>query len=210
MTIVKSIGLGFLVALLLAADPALAHHVMGGKMPATFGEGLMSGLGHPVIGLDHLAAVIAVGCLAATQRLGAWAAIGYVVAMMIGAAAHIGEATVPGAEIFVAASVVALGAVLMRKTPLRLDILIALFAFAGLLHGYALGELIAGAERSPLLAYFIGLVAIQSAVALLVMAAVPLLTARKPAAGRLIGGAVAAFGAVVLVIQVIGAAQAVN
>ena len=110
MMIVKTIGLA-LAALVLAAEPALAHHVMGGKTPVTFGEGLLSGLGHPIIGLDHLAAVIAVGCLAATQRVGAWLAIGYVVAMMIGAAAHIGEATVPGAEIFVAVSVIALGAV---------------------------------------------------------------------------------------------------
>ena len=42
----------------LAADPALAHHMMGGRMPATFGEGLLSGLGHPIIGLDHFAALV--------------------------------------------------------------------------------------------------------------------------------------------------------
>jgi urease accessory protein len=34
---------------------------MGGKMPSTFGEGLLSGLGHPVIGPDHLAFLVAVG-----------------------------------------------------------------------------------------------------------------------------------------------------
>ncbi len=38
-----------------------AHHVMGGRMPATFAEGLLSGLGHPVIGIDHLAFIVAVG-----------------------------------------------------------------------------------------------------------------------------------------------------
>ena len=54
------IGCG-LAALFFAAEPALAHHVMGGRMPATFGQGFLSGLGHPVIGLDHLAAVVAVG-----------------------------------------------------------------------------------------------------------------------------------------------------
>ena len=46
-------------------EPALAHHPMGGRMPATFTDGLLSGLGHPIIGLDHLAAVLAIGCLAA-------------------------------------------------------------------------------------------------------------------------------------------------
>src|SRR6185437_11758768 len=62
--------------------PAFAHHVMGGRMPATFGEGILSGLGHPVIGLDHLAAVIAVGCLAAAHRSASALAVAFVLAMM--------------------------------------------------------------------------------------------------------------------------------
>src|SRR5918995_6253077 len=108
---------GIVVALMavFAVDPALAHHPMGGATPATFWHGLLSGLGHPVIGLDHLAAVIAVGCLAATQPKGAVLAAGYVIATLAGAAAHIGEATVPNAEVFVALSVVALGLIVFRK-----------------------------------------------------------------------------------------------
>jgi urease accessory protein len=204
--IARIIVLALVVALAFGPEPALAHHLMGGKMPASFAQGLLSGLGHPIIGLDHLAAVIAVGCLAATQRLGAWLAVGYVIAMMIGAAAHVGEATVPGAEIFVAVSVIALGVVLIRKSALRLDLVIALFAFTGLVHGYALGESIAGAEQTPLYAYFIGLVLIQSGIVLLAMTIVPLLAARKPAVSQLIGGAVAAIGCGVLLLQIIAAA----
>ena len=37
------------------------------------------------------------------------------------------------------------------------------FAIAGLFHGYAFGEAIAGAERAPLGAYLLGLVVVQSA-----------------------------------------------
>ena len=37
-------------------EPAFAHHLMGGRTPATFGEGILSGLDHPIIGLDHFAA----------------------------------------------------------------------------------------------------------------------------------------------------------
>ena len=44
-----------LVVLTLSTTDAFAHHVMGGRMPATFTEGILSGLGHPIIGLDHLA-----------------------------------------------------------------------------------------------------------------------------------------------------------
>ncbi len=53
----------FAAAATLLSQPAFAHHVMGGKMPGTFTDGLLSGLGHPVIGLDHFAALVAVGCL---------------------------------------------------------------------------------------------------------------------------------------------------
>jgi urease accessory protein len=31
----------------MAAEPAWAHHVMGGNMPETLMQGLLSGLGHP-------------------------------------------------------------------------------------------------------------------------------------------------------------------
>jgi urease accessory protein len=187
-----------LLVVLAAADPALAHHPTGGTTPTTFWHGLLSGLGHPVIGLDHLAAVIAVGCLAATQPKGALLAAGYVIATMIGAAAHIGEASVPNAEVFVALSVVALGLIVFRKTPLRRDVAFALFAAAGLLNGYALGETIAGAERAPIIAYFVGLALIQTAIALAVMFGQRMLSGRTQVqllATRVIGSFAVGAGA---------------
>jgi urease accessory protein len=207
--VVKALGLAVIIVLGFAVEPALAHHIMGGRMPVTFTDGLLSGLGHPIIGLDHLAAVIAIGCLAATQKRGEWLIVGYVVAMTIGVAAHIGEATVNGAEFFVAASVIALGGILLLKTPPRLDIAVALFAFAGLVHGYALGESIAGAEPAPLYAYFIGLAAIQSAIALAVMYGARMLAARtsgNAAVIRVFGAVLAGFGLAILVQQIMAVA----
>jgi urease accessory protein len=201
--------IAFAAAFSSASWPALAHHVMEGKMPVSFAEGFLSGLGHPVIGLDHLAAVIAVGCLAASQRHGAALAISYVVAMMIGAAAHIGEATVAGAEFLVAISVIALGLVLLRARSLRADIAFALFAFAGLVNGYALGESIAGAEAAPLYAYFIGLALIQTAIALAAMQVARMVAARtslQPTMIRVFGAVVIAVGLGMLVVQFISGA----
>jgi urease accessory protein len=198
-----------LFGLALAAEPALAHHVMDGETPVTFGQGLLSGIGHPIIGLDHLAAVIAVGCLAATQGRGGWLALGYVLTMVVGASAHVGEATVQGSEYLVALSVIALGLVLFRKRALRTDIAIALFAFAGLAHGYALGESIAGAEPTPLLAYFIGLALIQSAMVLAALYGVRMLNARaasNPSVIRVFGAVVSGFGFAVLAQQLFSAA----
>ena len=179
-----------------------AHHVMGGATPNTFAQGLLSGLGHPIIGLDHLAAIVAVGCLAAAQRAGALLAIGYVIAMIIGAALHGRAMTVPAAEVLVGLSVIVLGALLIRPRALAAGLMLALFALAGLIHGYALGETIVGAEPAPLYAYFIGLALVQSVIALVVMTLVRrLATSLEPAAARLVGAGVAGVGLAILVQQ---------
>ena len=64
----KAIAIGF--SLLVVASPASAHHPMGGKMPSTFFEGFLSGLAHPLIGVDHLAFIVAVGLFAAIKPQG--------------------------------------------------------------------------------------------------------------------------------------------
>lgn len=188
------------------AEPAFAHHLMGGHQATTFAEGLLSGLGHPVIGVDHLAAVVAVGCIAAARRNGASAVVGYVVAMMCGVALHLMGATVPAAELLVALTVLGLGAIVVWRRDMPIGAALILFAIVGLIHGYALGESIYGAERTPLVAYLIGLAAIQSAVALTAMAVAKAAVRRSDAmAVRLIGAGVAGVGIAVLVQQLIPA-----
>jgi urease accessory protein len=198
------LGLG-LVTSAFGAAPAFAHHVMGGRTPATFGEGILSGLGHPVIGLDHLAAVIAVGCLAAAHR-SAWAlAVVFVLAMMGGVALHLQGATVPGAEILVALTVLALGALLVLRRDMSAGVAVVLFAMVGVIHGYALGESIYGAERTPLYAYLIGLAVIQSVIALAAVYVTRSLARGSPdlSTVRLVGAGIAGIGLAILMQQVI-------
>jgi urease accessory protein len=194
-----------LIAAVVASEPALAHHLMGGRMPATFADGLLSGLGHPVIGLDHFAAVVAVGCLAAAHRAGAALAVGFVVAMMAGVALHLHGTTVPGAEFLVALSVLGLGGVLLLNRDMPSAAAMALFAVVGLIHGYALGESIYGAERTPLYAYLFGLALIQSATALAAMAVARALARRAAEVPplRLVGAGIAGIGLTFVVQQLI-------
>jgi urease accessory protein len=188
-------------------DPALAHHVMGGKLPVTFAQGALSGLGHPVIGIDHLAAVLAVGILAAAFRPGAALVIGYVLAQMAGAAVHFDGVTVPGVEILVAISVVLLGAAAAAHRAISGFVALALFVAAGLVHGYALAESIVGAEPPPLVAYFAGLVIVQVAIALAAMfLAQRLVAAERRMAVRLAGAVIVGIGLAVLAQQVVPAA----
>ena len=191
---------------LVLVEPALAHHPMGGRVPANFIEGLLSGFGHPIIGLDHLAAVLAVGALAAAHRAGVALALGYVVAMIVGVVVHLQGVGLSGAELLVALSVILLGALLARKSVVQSGAVLGLFVLAGLLHGYALGESIVGAEQAPLAAYLIGLTVIQSAIALAAMYAAKFALARRePLTLRLAGATIAGIGIAILVQQLVPA-----
>jgi urease accessory protein len=196
------------ISLLLTAEPVFAHHLMGGRMPATFTDGLLSGLGHPIIGLDHFAAVVAVGCLAAAHRAAPALALAFVLAMIGGVALHVHGATMPGAEILVALSVIALGALMLRRRQMPAGPALALFAAVGLLHGYALGESIYGAEPTPLYAYLLGLAVVQSVIALAAMRAARWLAQKSADLSplRLIGAGIAGIGLAVLLQQIIPAA----
>lgn len=146
---------------------ASAHHLMGGKVPANFFEGFLSGLAHPVIGLDHLAFVVAIGLLSIKQVRGALIPLFFVVAAMAGTGLHVMRFDLPLDEIAIALSVIALGVFLALGKQLSFPILAGLAAIAGLFHGYAFGESIVGAEMAPLVAYLLGFSVIQYTIAVL-------------------------------------------
>ena len=98
-----------LLASFVSTTPAFAHHVMGGKLPSTFGEGILSGLGHPVIGLDHLAFLIAAGVVAGVAGLGLWMPVVFVLASIVGVFVHMQDINLPAVELLIAVSVVAIG-----------------------------------------------------------------------------------------------------
>ena len=195
------------VASLLAADSALAHHVMGGRTPSTFMEGLLSGLGHPIIGVDHAAFLVAIGLVVGVGGLNLLMPVIFVVASAIGVALHVQGVGLPGAEILVAASVIIVGAVIVRKDALAPVVWGSFFALAGLFHGYAYGESIFGAERAPLIAYLIGLAVVQ-----IVLAIGIALVCRRVLAGatgtlapRLTGAVVVGIGLAVLAQHLVSA-----
>ena len=193
------------LALMLVAVtglPAEAHHVMGGRTPATLMEGFLSGLAHPMIGLDHLAFIVAMGVAVGVAGLNLAVPALFIVASAIGVAVHVRGVTLPDAEILVALSVVIAGAMIASGRSLQALVWAALFVLAGLVHGYAFGESIFGAEASPLAAYLLGLVIVQVAVA----TAVALIARRSGAAAtepRLAGAAIAGIGIAILAGQLL-------
>ncbi|MGD1899955.1 MAG: HupE/UreJ family protein [Phormidesmis sp.] len=157
-------ALGTSIALLLAA-PAIAHHPFGGEAPSTFVQGFLSGIGHPVIGLDHLAFVIAAGLLAAVVTRGVWVPVAFVVATLLGTGIHLAELDLPMTELVIATSVLLFGGLAVMRDRLNPIFVIMLAALAGVFHGYAYGEAVVGAEPTPLLAYLLGFAGVQGAIA---------------------------------------------
>lgn len=167
------------IVMIAAAQPAWAHHVMDGKLPQTFLQGLLSGLGHPVIGIDHFAAIVGVGILAALAGRSAAVVLAFSVAVIAGVGLHLTKVDLPASELFVGLTTLAIGALVILRQSMSTALATLLFAIAGLVHGYALGESIVGAEPAPLLAYLMGLLVIQTAIAVAVYGAVRSL-ARSP------------------------------
>jgi urease accessory protein len=149
------------IALLLSATPAFAHHAMGGNLPTNFLEGFLSGIAHPLIGIDHFAFIVAVGLLAATRPRGISILIAFILAAMLGTGIHLTQLGIPGIELLVSGSIVLFGALLVLNDRVNVITAAGLAAIAGLFHGYAYGEAIFGAEMTPLGSYLIGFTVIQ-------------------------------------------------
>lgn len=136
-----------LVATAVAALPAVAAAHAG---DAAHDHGLTAGLMHPFTGLDHLAAMLAVGLWSALTQTGRrmlGAPFAFAGLLLIGALAGLGlgaqALVVPGVEPMVAASVLVLGLVAAARWRLGAfasAALVGTFAvFHGLAHGAELG-----------------------------------------------------------------------
>lgn len=157
------------IGLLSAAGKAMAHHALAGKIPANFFEGFISGLAHPIIGLDHFAFIVAIGLLAVGLSRGALIPAGFILTALAGTGIHLLKLGLPGSEIIIAASAIAFGVMLLIQKRPNFIALTALASFAGLFHGYAYGEAIVGAQMTPLVAYLLGFSLIQYAISLLAL-----------------------------------------
>ena len=153
-------------ALLLATPMAHAHHPMGGATPATFMQGLLSGIGHPVIGLDHFAFLLVAALLSITLNGAAryLVPLAFVAATVAGTLYHLGAADLPMTETVIALSALLGGMAVLLKRSAPALLIAGLFSVIGVFHGYAYGEAIIGAERTPLLSYLFGFALVQYAI----------------------------------------------
>ncbi len=202
--------LTFASLLTLVSTSAFAHHPMGGQTPSTLFEGLLSGVGHPIIGVDHLAFVVAVGIAAALAGSRFISPLAFIIATIAGTAIHVMAINLPAVEMMIAVSLVVLGAVVFIGKKMPVAALAGIFAIAGLFHGFAYGEAIFGAETTPLFAYLTGFGVTQYAIAIVAGSAIVISmgkarewSANVPA--RVTGGIVAGAGGLLMSEHVLAA-----
>lgn len=188
-------------AILLSATPALAHHPLGGMPMVTFTDGLLSGVGHPLLGFDHLFFVIIVGIAAVYTGYQKLAPAAYIVAMLAGCLMMSMGVGLPIKEIVIGASLLVVGGLVLTGRALGLAPAIVLFAAFGLFHGSAFGDSIAAQETAAgtpvLIGYLIGLGALQYVIALAAGWVVKVLwkaTEAQAVPARLAGAVVAGIG----------------
>ena len=189
-----SLGLAMLaraVSLVLAVAPAaaLAHEEAGQA------AGFLAGLAHPVSGLDHVLAMIAVGLWGAVLGPPAiWVLpVAFPLVMAVGGLMGLLGLPLPGVEVGIAVSAIVLGTMVLAEVRPPLWLAAAIVAFFAVFHGHAHGRELP--EGTNALLYSLGFV-----VATGVLHAVGILigVAHRWAAGRQIvrvaGGAVALAG----------------
>jgi urease accessory protein len=136
------LGLCFILVLALPAN-VLAHSAGGEAL------GFFSGLAHPISGLDHVLAMVAVGLWGA--QLGAPALlilpVTFPMVMAFGGMLGLMGVQLPGIEVCIALSAVALGLMVLREAQPNLLAAAFLVGFFAIFHGHAHGtELPQGAN----------------------------------------------------------------
>ena len=185
----------------LLPSAALAHHPLGGMPMETFTHGVLSGIGHPLLGFDHLFFVIIVGIAALFTGRALLAPAAYIAAMLVGCFLMASGIGLPMKELVIGLSLLIVGGIVLSGRALGLAAALVLFAAFGLFHGSAFGDSIAAQEAATgmpvLVGYLIGLGAIQYAIAIGAgWAARTLLKATEAQAvqARLAGAVVAGIG----------------
>lgn len=172
--------------LLAVTLPAAAHPGHGTD------SGFVNGLLHPVTGIDHLLALLAVGLWSRQQRHGVVLAPTFLVLMALGAVSAGSRIVVPALELSIAASVLLLG-VLAACAPalqrrVRPELAVVTVGACAFLHGLAHGNELSGKLSGELSSISSGAGFLLASALVMLAGALPVARLRR-ALGAAIGAA---------------------
>lgn len=178
--------------LAVLAGPVMAH------TGAEHSNGMMAGLAHPLGGLDHILAMVAVGVLA--MQLGGralWALpASFIGMMLVGGALGMTGVALPAMELGILGSVLVLGVVIALGRQISLRAAAPLVGFFAVFHGFAHGAEMPMAMSG--LEYALGFAAatavLHGAGVLMALGSKKVAAEMAPMVLRLIGAATAVMG----------------
>ncbi|MEH2467153.1 HupE/UreJ family protein [Nostoc sp.] len=149
---IGAIAVLILISLLSSLSGIPDHHTISNCW-----EGFLWGLADPVIGLDRLTCIVAIGLLSSVFVRGAVIAGCFVLAAVLGIVIHFFQLNLLGTEIAIAISTIVFGTMLMMPNQPNFMVLALVSVSAGLFQGYADAESIIGAGMMSLVAYILGI-----------------------------------------------------
>lgn len=133
------------------------------------GISFMDGLLHPLTGLDHLAAMLAVGlwsALSATSARRIWLApVAFAGMLLVGALLGLNGLALPAVEPMIAASLLVMGLLVATRAQLPLAVTAGVVGVFAVFHGIAHGTELAGGGNgfAPLLGMLVATIALHLA-----------------------------------------------
>ncbi len=129
-------------------------------------EAFVWGLADPVISLNCLVGIVAIGLLSSVFIRGVAIAGCFVFTTILGIVIHLFQLNLPGTETAIAISTIVFGTMLMIPNQLNFLMLALVGISAGLFQGYANAESIVGTGIIPVVAYILGITLTLFAVAM--------------------------------------------
>jgi urease accessory protein len=165
---IGAIAVLILISLLSSLSGTPADHAISNSW-----EGFIWGIANPVVSLNCLVGIIAIGLLSAIFVRGALIIGFFNLAAVLGIVIHLFQLNLPGTEIAIAQSVgiaiaictIILATMLMMPNQLNFIVIALMGVSVGLFQGYAHGQSITGVGTIPLIAYILSITLTQVAVA---------------------------------------------
>lgn len=180
------------IALLALLLPGLALAHIGADAGIHHGSAFIEGLTHPFTGLDHMAAMVAVGLWSVLATRHVWVMpIAFATLLLVGGLIGFTGAAIPVVEPMIAASMLVLGLLIAGRARLPLAAGAALVGAFAVFHGVAHGSELPAAQATAALS---GMVIGTMALHLIGMGLGAFVQSRNVWISRALGGGIAVLG----------------
>ena len=145
-----------------------SHHPLNGGIMESFNDGFLSGIGHPILGLDHLAFIVGIGLFSYISRKFYKFSFSFILGTLVGLISIRFGLYLPFYEIIVSFTLILLSYVILSNRGIHSKVV--LFSIFGIFHGWAYGAILLDKPLlniNILLGYSLGLFLTQLFIAFL-------------------------------------------